>query len=119
VLLVSVIFSHDPFESPLRARKAGLQVMPIPRARTKNGVKTSREHFTTLPFKGLETFLPLCQKKARRIAWIIRWSTGETTFPLIFQLNFIVTCSKFDSKRRPDEGSDGVQTLLVSPVLCG
>ena len=92
MLLVSVIFSPDPLECRLGPRKAGLQATPIPRARTKNGVKMSREYFTTLPFrKSWRYSYHFCQKKARRIAWIIRWFTGDGELPLIFHLNFIVT----------------------------
>ena len=46
VLLVSAILSHKSFVSKIWARKAGLQVIPTPTARTESRAKTSREHFT-------------------------------------------------------------------------
>jgi hypothetical protein len=85
VLLVSAILSHNPFVSKIWARKAGLQVMPTPTARTESRAKTSREHFTIQLYLSetlVSMFITSFKKKARKIGGRNRYD-GRATIDLL------------------------------------
>jgi hypothetical protein len=99
--------------------------MPIPKARTKNAVKLSRECFIT-PFGTLENILAILTKISEKNRQDIRLGGEDGS----------TSISQFDAGRRREENLQtnsrleprnrsfipaitGVQTLLVSPALCG